>query len=77
MPFTKLWTLLGSWGLALGLSAALVAAGERWPGPLMIRPALVWSLVLAPPLLVTSALLLRWRHAAGRSPAGDGGESGG
>ncbi|MEB3297718.1 MAG: hypothetical protein VKL23_09320 [Cyanobacteriota bacterium] len=76
MPPTKLWNLLVSWALALALSAALGAAGERWPESLVIRPALVWSLVLLPPLLVASLLLLRWRQQAGKTPAGEGGESG-
>ncbi|MEB3306960.1 MAG: hypothetical protein VKK98_02290 [Cyanobacteriota bacterium] len=77
MPSFKLWNLLGSWLLAFALSAALVAAGERWPAPLPIRPALVWTLVLLPPLLVAAVLLWRWRQAADGGPAGDGGESGG
>jgi hypothetical protein len=60
MPVAKLRDLLRSWALALALSAALVAAGEHWPEPLVIRPALVWSLVLLPPLLMAVVLLVRW-----------------
>ena len=71
MPATKLRALLRSWALALAVSAALVAAGERWPEPLPIQSALVWSLVLLPPALIAAVLLLRWRL-----PAGDGRESG-
>ena len=86
MPLAKLRTLLRSWALALALSAALVAAGERWPQPLPIQPPVVWSLVLLPPLLMAALLLWRWPRlqsggpAAGRSGAGgasgEGGESG-
>ncbi len=70
MPVTKLRALLRSWALALAVSAALVAAGERWPEPLPIQPLLVWSLVLLPPALMAVVLLLRWRL-----PAGDARES--
>lgn len=65
MPLSKLRALLRSWALALAVSAALVAAGEHWPEPLPIQPALVWSLVLGPPALIAVLLLLRWRLAAG------------
>jgi len=60
MPLAKLRNVLRSWALALAVSAALVAAGERWPQPLVINPALVWSLVLGPPALMAVVLLLRW-----------------
>lgn len=75
MPVTKLRALLRSWALALAVSAALVAAGDRWPEPLPIQPALVWSLVLLPPVLMAVVLLLRWRLPQEEPPAGDGRES--
>ena len=76
MPLAKLRTLLCSWALALALSAALVAAGERWPQPLAIQPAVAWSLVLLPPLLMAVLLLWRWpRLQPGGWPSGEGRES--
>lgn len=76
MPLAKLRDLLRSWALALAVSAALVAAGDHWPQPLAIRPALVWSLVLVPPALMVVVLLLRWRLPADPPASGDGRESG-
>ena len=70
MPLAKLRDLLRSWALALAVSAALVAAGDRWPAPLEIHPPLVWSLVLIPPALMALVLLLRWPV-----PEGEGRES--
>ncbi len=70
MPLAKLRDLLRSWALALAVSAALVAAGDRWPQPLAIRPPLVWSLVLLPPAVIALVLVLRWPV-----PEGDGRES--
>ena len=59
----KIPQLLGLWALALGMSAALAAAGQRWPDPLPIRGELILALLLAPPLAVLVWLLLRWRLA--------------
>ena len=70
MPLAKLRDLLRSWALALAVSAALVAAGERWPESLPINLVLVWSLVLLPPAVMALVLLLRWPV-----PEGDGRES--
>lgn len=53
-------SVLRVWSLALALSVVLAAAGERWPEPLPIRPAVVWALVLLPPLLMALALLADW-----------------
>lgn len=74
MPLARLVDPLRSWAVALAASAALVAAGNRWPEPLAIRPALVWGLVLLPPGLMALLLLRRWRLP--QPPAGEGGESG-
>jgi hypothetical protein len=68
---TKLLILAGLWGAALALSAALVAAGRRWPEPLPIRSDAVLALLLLLPLLVALALAARWRLPA----AGHGAES--
>ena len=80
----KIPQLLGLWGLALGMSAALAAAGQRWPDPLPIRGDLILALLLAPPLAVLAWLLLRWRlpptsfgPPSVRGPDGGGGESSG
>jgi hypothetical protein len=64
--------LLLPWGAALALSALLVAAGRRWPTPLLEQPwaqrhpeAPFWlalALVSLPPLLIALVLLLRLRH---------------
>jgi hypothetical protein len=59
------------WALALMLSVALVAAGQRWPQPIDPDPRLVLLLVLGPPAVVLVWLALQWRL-----PAGQGGESG-
>ena len=71
MPGPKLRSLLGLWALALGLSALLVGAGERWSGPLPIRLDLVVFLLLAPPLATLTWLLRHWSLQA----ADEGGES--
>ncbi len=75
--------MLRVWSLALALSAVLAAAGERWPEPLPIRPAMVWALVLLPPLLMALALLTDWslpsrpsRQSEPQAPAPDQGPSG-
>ena len=79
-PALPVWrSLLGPWLLALGLSALLVAAGLRWPTPLLQqawaqadpgRPALLaLLLVLLPPALMAALLLARMRrhHDRGES----------
>jgi hypothetical protein len=70
--------LLLPWSAALGLSALLVAAGRRWPDPLLsqswalARPELplqlALALVLLPPLLMGLVLLARM-GAPGLAPA--------
>jgi hypothetical protein len=59
------------WLLALAMSAALVAAGRRWPDPLTPTSGPVWILLLVPPLVTALALLVRWSLP----PAGEGGQS--
>ena len=39
------------WFLALGVSAALVGAGRRWPDSLTPASGTIWTLLLLPPLL--------------------------
>ena len=58
------------WLLALGLSALLVAAGQRWPQPLPLHSGWIWVLLLLVPLVTLAALLARWT-------LGEGGESSG
>jgi hypothetical protein len=48
------------WFLALGLSAALVAAGRRWPDSLTPASGPIWTLLLLPPLAMALWLLGRW-----------------
>ncbi len=66
MPMTssKLQQVGALWSLALVLSVLVVAAGDRWPGPLPIQPPLVAGLLLGPPLLMALWLLVRWRLPA-------------
>ena len=71
MSFAKLSQVAAVWALSLGLSALLVAAGQRWPQPPELRPALVWSLVWLPPLVMALWLVGRWRLPG----AGQEGES--
>ncbi|MCH9713745.1 MAG: hypothetical protein K0U63_04255 [Cyanobacteria bacterium] len=59
------WSLLRVWALALALSTALVAAGERWPQPLTPDGRWVWALVLGLPLLMGLWLWSRWGSARG------------
>jgi hypothetical protein len=59
-------SLLRLWGLALLLSALLVAAGRHWPQPLVPAPRAVWALVFGPPLLMVLRLLLGDRGESGR-----------
>jgi hypothetical protein len=68
MTLPKLMSVLVLWGVALATSAALVAAGGRWPQPLVPRGDVVALLVVGPPLLTLLWLLSRWRlSAAGRA----------
>jgi hypothetical protein len=60
-PAAKILELFGLWGLALALSALLVAAGQRWSAPLPIRGDLILVLLLTPALAVLAWLLGRWR----------------
>lgn len=57
----KLQQLLGLWSLALAMSAALTAAGQRWHEPLPVRGDLILVLLLAPALAVVAWLLGHWR----------------
>ncbi|MCP9927072.1 hypothetical protein KBY90_04205 [Cyanobium sp. CH-040] len=66
--------VLRLWALALALSSVLAAAGGRWPRPLVPDAALVWSLVLGPPLLMALWLAATWRLHP-QAAAGDRGES--
>ena len=59
---SKVRSVLRLWALALAGSVLLVASGERWPEPLAVQPAVVWSLLLVPPALVALVLLIRWRN---------------
>ena len=59
------------WFLALGVSAALVAAGRRWPDPLPLSSGPIWILLLLPPLAMALWLLRGWSLP----PAGQGGQS--
>ena len=74
---TKFLQVLQLWALALAISAALVAAGQRWSEPPPIGDALVWSLLLVPSLLLVLLLLGRWTLPAGTASilTGQGGES--
>ena len=59
------------WFLALGVSAALVGAGRRWPDPLPPSAGTIWILLLLPPLAMALWLLRGWSVP----PAGQGGQS--
>jgi hypothetical protein len=78
-PASGFLAVLRLWVLALVLSAALVAAGQRWPQPLVPDGRWVWGLVLGPPLLMALWLLGRWPQASvpasGRGDHREGGES--
>ncbi|MEI7666234.1 MAG: hypothetical protein WCI65_09335 [Synechococcaceae cyanobacterium ELA263] len=60
MTSAKLRQVLQLWALALAISAALVAAGQRWSEPLVIRDSLVWGLLLLPSLVMVLVVLGRW-----------------
>lgn len=70
-PLGPASAVLALWALALALSAGLVAAGERWPQPLVPDGTWVWGLVLVPPLLMALWLLSAWRL----EPAGPHGQA--
>jgi hypothetical protein len=74
MTFSKTSAVLRLWALALALSAALVAAGERWPEPLVPRGGAIGALLLGPPLLMTLWLLRRWRLQSGDPDRGESSE---
>ncbi|MCP9917104.1 hypothetical protein [Cyanobium sp. ATX 6F1] len=80
LPLRKWAELALVWLAALGLSALLGWAGQRWPERLPIQPWLVMALVLGPPALIALVLVLRWpARALGALPngglEGGGGES--
>ena len=60
-PTCFLRSVLPLWLLALAVSAALVASGQNWPQTLVVKPALVWGLVLVPPGLMALWLVAQWR----------------
>ena len=60
-PTGFLRSVLPLWLLALAVSAALVASGQHWPQTLVVKPALVWGLVLVPPGLMALWLVAQWR----------------
>jgi len=60
MGLTKLQQLALTWLLALGLSALMVAAGQRWPQPLPIQPGWVWAGLFLLPLFTLVGVLARW-----------------
>ncbi len=64
MTSSKLQQVGALWSLALVMSVLVVAAGDRWPGPLPIQPLLVAGLLLGPPLLMALWLVIRWRLPA-------------
>ena len=74
MGLTKLQQLALTWLLALGLSALMVAAGQRWSQPLPIRAAWVWAALFGLPLLTLVGVLARWPVPQG-PPSPEGGES--
>jgi hypothetical protein len=71
MTLSKTGAVLRLWALALALSAALVAAGERWPEPLVPAGGAIAALLLGPPLLMTLWLLRRWRLQSGDPDRGE------
>jgi hypothetical protein len=79
--FDKWRQLLPTWTAALGLSAALVWAGERWPTPLLeqgwalerpqLPPQLALLLVFVPPALMGLLLIVRMRGHHDRGESSD------
>jgi hypothetical protein len=61
MTARKFRQIAGLWAFALVLSAALAAAGQRWPVAPSPRADVVVALLLLPPLLTALAVLARWR----------------
>jgi hypothetical protein len=61
MTLSKTRSVLRLWALALAGSAALAAAGVRWPEPLQPRGDLIAILLFGPPLLMALVLFSRWR----------------
>ena len=61
MLSSKAQAMLTLWGLALGVSALLVAAGAHWPEPLQPRGPVLLGLLFGLPLLTALWLLRRWR----------------
>ncbi len=60
MTSAKIQQVLQLWALALAISAALAAAGQRWSEPLPIQDWLVWVLLLLPSLGMAALVLARW-----------------
>ncbi len=77
MTSAKIRQVLQLWALALAISAALAAAGQRWSEPLPIGDSLVWGLLLLPSLAMVLLLLGRWSlpPASALTPPGQEGES--
>lgn len=77
MNALKIRQVLQLWSLALAISAALAAAGQRWSDPLPIGDRLVWGLLLLPSLAMVLLLLGRWSLPALEEPRlpGQEGES--
>jgi type VI protein secretion system component VasK len=73
--------LLAPWLTALAVSALLVAAGRRWPTPLLEQPwalahplwpaRLALGLVLLPPLLMVLVLVAGMGRHHGRGESSD------
>ena len=70
----KIRQVLLLWALALAISAALAAAGQRWPEPLPLRDAPIWALLLLPSLVMVALLLGRWSLPTGPESALSGQE---
>ena len=69
-------SILRLWALCLMVSVVLVAAGQRWPQPLVPDALMVAVLVLLPPLLALLWLACNWRlPAAPQAATGERGES--
>ena len=66
--------ILRLWAVSLMVSVVLVAAGQRWPQPLVPDAVMVVGLLLLPPLLTLLWLACNWRLPA--SPQAETGERG-